>query len=194
MYKHYFTFLIQLSLSLFLNVCSIQVKVTEGILEGEIVNNKYGAPFHSFKGIPFAAAPIGDLRFQTPEPALTWDGVRDAKVEGSVCFHYDLLKVRHPSHQGSEDCLFPNVYSPNVTTEVPYPVMVWIHGGGFISDSSDEYKPEFILRKDVILVTINYRLGVLGFLSLEAEDIPGNAGMKDQVAALRWVKKNIKDS
>lgn len=95
---------------------------------------------------------------------------------------------------GSEDCLYLNVYSPNIIPSTPYPVMVFIHGGGFVSGSGndDEYGPQFLVRKDVVVVTFNYRLEILGFLSLETEDIPGNAGMKDQVAALRWIKANIR--
>lgn len=84
------------------------------------------------------------------------------------------------------------MYSPNINPKQPLPVMVYIHGGGFFSGSGSEYEPKYLIRKDVILVTFNYRLEVLGFISLDTEDIPGNAGMKDQVAALKWIKKNIK--
>lgn len=99
-----------------------------------------------------------------------------------------------PGHPvGSEDCLYLNVYTPSLKPPTPTPVMVFIHGGGFLwgSGNDDLYGPEFLVRKGVVLVTFNYRLGALGFLSLDTEDIPGNAGMKDQVAALRWIKKNI---
>lgn len=94
---------------------------------------------------------------------------------------------------GSEDCLYLNVYTKTVTPEAPLPVMVWIHGGSFYTGSgnSDYYGPEFFMQHDVILVTFNYRLEVLGFLSLNNEEVPGNAGLKDQVAAMKWVKKNI---
>lgn len=95
---------------------------------------------------------------------------------------------------GSEDCLYINVYTPEIKPKKPLPVMVWIHGGGFMSGSgnSDFYGPDFLMPQEVILVTFNYRLEVLGFLCLDTEDVPGNAGMKDQVAALRWVKRNIR--
>ncbi|XP_041980320.1 juvenile hormone esterase-like [Aricia agestis] len=172
----------------------VQVKVHEGILEGEVVENEYGKPFCSFKGIRYAQPPVGDLRFKAPQPAKPWQGVRSAKEHGPDCYHYDAFTFPLPPPQGSEDCLYLNVYTPTVSPAKPLPVMVWIHGGGFISGSGSDmlYGPEFVVRKDVILVTLNYRLEVLGFLCLDTEDIPGNAGMKDQVAALRWIKKNIK--
>lgn len=93
----------------------------------------------------------------------------------------------------SEDCLYLNVYSPDIKPTSPIPVMVWIHGGGFIwgSGNDDLYGPEYLVKHEVVLVTFNYRLEALGFLCLDTPDIPGNAGMKDQVAALRWIKKNI---
>jgi carboxylesterase type B len=99
---------------------------------------------------------------------------------------------------GSEDCLFLNVYTqqlPLDTINTLKPVMVWIHGGGFSTGSSksDLYGPEFLLTEDIVLVTINYRLGIFGFLSFEdaSLEVPGNAGLKDMVMALKWVQKNI---
>ncbi|CAH4034089.1 unnamed protein product [Pieris brassicae] len=182
-----------ISLALFIGyVTSVQVTIEEGIVEGVEVNNHYGSPYHSFRGIPYAEPPLQDLRFKAPQPFKPWTGVRQAKEYGSVCLHYNLFIVPYPPATGSEDCLFINVHSPNVTSQELYPVMVWIHGGGFVSGSGDEYKPDFLIRKGVILVTFNYRLEVLGFLSLGTEDAPGNAGMKDQVLAMRWVKKNIR--
>lgn len=94
---------------------------------------------------------------------------------------------------GSEDCLYLNVYSPEINPIEPLPVMIYIHGGGFHTGSGndDMCGPEFLVRNNVVFVTFNYRLEVLGFLCLDTEDVPGNAGMKDQVAALRWVNENI---
>lgn len=94
---------------------------------------------------------------------------------------------------GNEDCLYLNVYTKNLTPSNSLPVMVWIHGGGFYTGSgnSDYYGPDFFIAHDVILVTFNYRLEVLGFLCLDTEEVPGNAGLKDQVMALKWVKNNI---
>nr|ATJ44483.1 acetate esterase 8 [Helicoverpa armigera] len=170
----------------------VQVKVSEGVLEGEVVHNVYrGTLYSSFKGIPYAQPPVGDLRFKAPQPPKPWDGVREAKEFGPKCFQNDIFT--NSGTIGSEDCLYLNVYTPNVNPDKPLPVMFWVHGGAFVSGggNDDLYGPEFLLRKDVVVVTINYRLEILGFLCLDTEDVPGNAGMKDQVAALRWVNKNI---
>ncbi|KAH9641187.1 hypothetical protein HF086_004574 [Spodoptera exigua] len=169
----------------------VQVRVSEGLLEGERVENPYGGSFYSFKGIPYAQPPIGDLRFKAPQPPKPWDGVRFAKDFGPKCYQNDLFM--NTGKIGEEDCLYLNVYTPKIKPDKPLPVMFWIHGGGFFcgSGNDDLYGPEFLIRHDVVLVTINYRLDVLGFLCLDTEDVPGNAGMKDQVQALRWVNKNI---
>ncbi|PZC78162.1 hypothetical protein B5X24_HaOG200122 [Helicoverpa armigera] len=170
----------------------VQVRVSEGLLEGEVVHNEYGGTLYSsFKGIPFAQPPLGDLRFKAPQPPKPWDGVREAKEFGPKCIQYDsFIKA---GLLGSEDCLYLNVYTPKVNPDKPLPVMFWVHGGAFMTGGSNDdlYGPEFLLRKGVVVVTINYRLEILGFLSLDTKDVPGNAGMKDQVAALRWVNKNI---
>lgn len=97
---------------------------------------------------------------------------------------------------GSEDCLTLNVYTPSPLAHPRRPVMVWIHGGGFVAGSgkTDLYGPDYLISEDVVVVTINYRLGVFGFLALEDPSlgVPGNAGLKDQVMALKWVQKNIR--
>ncbi|XP_063534520.1 juvenile hormone esterase-like [Cydia strobilella] len=168
----------------------VKVSVSEGVLEGSHEKNEYGGTFYSFKGIPYAEPPLGDLRFKAPQPPKPWTGVRSAKDFGPICFQMNPI-TKTP--WGSEDCLYLNIYTPNLTPEKPLPVMFYIHGGSFAIGSSndDMYGPEFLIRHDVILVTINYRLEVLGFLGLDSKDAPGNAGMKDQVQAMRWVKKNI---
>ncbi|XP_026744640.1 venom carboxylesterase-6-like [Trichoplusia ni] len=170
----------------------VQVRVEEGILEGEKVGNAFGVPFYSFKGIPYAQPPIGDLRFKAPVPPKPWSGIRKAKEFGPMCYQYDMFFDKG-ARSGSEDCLYLNVYTPDVNPEKPLPVMFWIHGGGLITGSGNDnfYGPEFLLRQGVVVVTINYRLEVFGFLCLNTADVPGNAGMKDQVQALRWVNKNI---
>ncbi|XP_014357082.2 juvenile hormone esterase [Papilio machaon] len=170
----------------------VQVRVKEGMLEGELCEDEIGGTFFSFRGIPYAEPPIGDLRFKPPQPKKAWDGVRDAKKFGPICCQCNLNK-EEVAPSASEDCLFLNVYTPDIKPKNALPVMFYIHGGGLVSGSGndDMYGPEFLVRHDVILVTFNYRLEVLGFLCLDTEDIPGNAGMKDQVAALRWVNENI---
>lgn len=131
--------------------------------------------------------------FQAPKPAKPWSGVRSAKEFGPVCYQREGFAIDTPLPAGSEDCLYINIYSPSIRPSKPLPVMFWIHGGGFIWGSGNDnvYGPEFLIRHDVILVTFNYRVGVLGFLCLDTKDVPGNAGMKDQVLALKWVNRNI---
>ncbi|XP_063921165.1 juvenile hormone esterase-like [Zophobas morio] len=171
------------------------VSLAQGKLLGKVSENLNGENFYSFHGIPYAKPPIENLRFKAPQPPESWSGVRDATKEGSECCsrHMIFLNVL-----GSEDCLTLNVYTPHLPGSAntgPKPVMVWIHGGAFKSGSSkrDVYGPEYLLTEDIVLVTINYRLGIFGFLHLEdpSLDIPGNAGLKDMVMALKWVQKNI---
>ncbi|XP_050563387.1 juvenile hormone esterase-like [Spodoptera frugiperda] len=171
----------------------VEVDVAQGRLRGEILETVTGeTTYCSFKGIPYAKPPVGPLRFKDPQPPEPWDGVRNATQHGSVCPQVELLNnIVIP---GDEDCLFLNVYTPTLTPKSPLPVMVFIHGGSFKFGSGDVdvYGPDFLVAKDVIVVTINYRLDVLGFLTLGTKEVPGNAAMKDQVFALRWVNKNIK--
>lgn len=106
-----------------------------------------------------------------------------------MCPQVDILtNIVNP---GSEDCLFLNVFSLNLTPSTLRPVIVYIHGGGFVSGAGSDFQPDFLVRYDIVVVTINYRLGALGFLSMGTEEVPGNAGLKDQVAALKWVQENI---
>ncbi|XP_026315291.1 juvenile hormone esterase-like isoform X2 [Hyposmocoma kahamanoa] len=167
-------------------------QIEQGKLRGVVCENNEGK-YLAFKGIPYAKPPVGILRFKAPEPPEPWEGVLDASEHGPVCPQFNERLNRMET--GSEDCLYLNVYTPGGATASPrlLPVMVWIHGGAFYTGSgnSDFYGPEFFMAHDVIFVTFNYRLEVLGFLCLDNEDIPGNAGLKDQVEALKWVKKNI---
>ncbi|CAB3246688.1 unnamed protein product [Arctia plantaginis] len=168
----------------------VQVTVEQGTLNGEIVTSVIGENYYSFKGIPYAKPPVGALRFKDPEDPISWDGVRDAKVHGSVCPQLNILTNTYIP--GSEDCLFVNVYTPNVKPETPLPVLVHIHGGAYLfgSGDTDLYGPDFFVS-EMVVVTFNYRLATLGFLSLGNCEVSGNAGLKDQVAALKWVQKNI---
>ncbi|SPP84094.1 esterase B1 [Drosophila guanche] len=148
--------------------------------------------YYAFEGIPFAQPPVRELRFRAPQPAQPWQGIRDCTYPRAKPMqkHFVLSIV-----EGSEDCLYLNVYAKKLDTERPLPVLVWIYGGGFqIGEASrDFYSPDYFMKQDVILVTFNYRVGALGFLSLADRDldVPGNAGLKDQVMALRWVRENI---
>ena len=146
-----------------------------------------------FAGIPYAAPPIGPLRWQPPAPAPPWPGVRDATRPGPRCMQAstDLELGRHTD----EDCLSLNVWTPPVSQDERRPVMVWIHGGSFINGSSGIYDAgRLAARGDIVVVTINYRLGALGFLAhpaLGRNGDVGNYGLADQQAALRWVRDNI---
>lgn len=144
--------------------------------------------YYSFKGIPYAAAPVGALRFRNPAPPKSWSGVRDASSHGNHCPNDGLSGIGAGGH---EDCLFLNVYTPNLTGNLP--VMFWIHGGAFVIGDGNTlvYGPDLLVRENVIVVTINYRLSSLGFLSTADKNAQGNYGLKDMVMALRWVKKNI---
>ncbi|XP_041988351.1 juvenile hormone esterase-like isoform X2 [Aricia agestis] len=165
------------------------VRTAQGFVKGRL--HRGDVTYFAFKGIPYARPPLGELRFKAPEPPESWSGIRDAGEHGPVCPQYNERLDRIDT--GSEDCLYLNVYSKAVQPPRPLPVMVWIHGGSFFTGSgnSDFYGPEFFMAHDMVLVTFNYRLEVFGFLCLDTEDVPGNAGLKDQVAALRWVKSNI---
>jgi len=148
----------------------------------------------AFKGIPYAAAPVGKLRWHAPQPPSPWSGVRDAVAHGARCLSA-LEKDREPGPR-SEDCLYLNVWTAANSTAEKRPVMVWVHGGGFQFGSSagPAIDGTALAQKGVIVVSFNYRLGVLGFLAhpdLDAEGPSGNYGLQDQLAALRWVKGNI---
>ncbi|KAJ8723120.1 hypothetical protein PYW08_003032 [Mythimna loreyi] len=170
----------------------VEVKVQQGWLSGEVKETITGdGKYYSFKGIPYAQPPLGKLRFKAPQPPLPWEGIRKATDHGPTCPQKCIFT--EAIIPGSEDCLYLNVYSPDIMPTSPLPVMVFIHGGGYKSGSGndDNYGPDFLVPHGVILVTINYRLEALGFLCLDTEEVPGNAGLKDQVAALRWVRDNI---
>ncbi|KAH8370240.1 hypothetical protein KR093_002745 [Drosophila rubida] len=171
----------------------VKVPVKQGVLVGEQHQLPNGLQYERFLGVPYAQPPVGELRYRSPVP-----------LERFTEHELDCSKERDVSHQrdpftqevvGSENCLFLNVYAPKNTSKskTPLPVMVWIHGGGFWfgSGNNDYTFPAQLMQEDVIVVTLNYRLGALGFLSLPGAGIYGNAGLKDQRLALQWVQQNI---
>jgi para-nitrobenzyl esterase len=177
-----------------------EVRTREGMLRGS-----NDGPVLAFKGIPYAAPPVGDLRWHAPRPPAPWSGVRDATQFAASCEQ----PQRNPTAvipwtaeyladaPFSEDCLYLNVWTPSPHPSAHLPVVVWIHGGGFVEGSGavPVYNGAHLAQRGVVVVTINYRLGLFGFLALpqlDAErDGSGEFGMMDQVAALRWVKANI---
>lgn len=157
-------------------------------LRGEITSKEY----LSWKGIPYAKPPIGRLRFKPPVVHEGWSGTRDATKHGHVCIQ--KVPSKPSKVVGDEDCLYLNVYAPpKRSSNEPYPVMVWVHGGAFTSGSgnSEVFNPELLVNENVIVVTMNYRLGVLGFLSTDDQYSQGNYGLKDILTACEWVKNNI---
>ena len=146
-----------------------------------------------FLGIPYAAPPVGPLRWQPPQPAASWSGVRDATAFAPHC---PQLAGPFGEASTSEDCLYLNVFTPSGWRPGSgNPVMVWIHGGALVSGESNDYDPTQLVSRGVTVVTINYRLGALGFLAhpalAGANGQSGDYGLMDQQAALRWVQRNI---
>ena len=154
-----------------------------------------------FRGIPYAAPPVGKLRWQPPQKPPSWTGVQNATSFGPACPQQEVSELEGGGDLGrmAEDCLYLNIWKPITQRNEKLPVMVWIHGGGFGvgAGSGPEYPGDRLARKGSIVVTLNYRLGALGFFvheDLEKESpagVSGNYGLLDQIAALRWVKKNI---
>ncbi|XP_034244057.1 juvenile hormone esterase-like isoform X2 [Thrips palmi] len=197
------------------------VRIETGALRGRRKRTAKGAVYFSFRGIPYATPPLGDLRFRAPRPAQPWSGVRDAGsfgpqamqslmiiplgprswTPGGVAAHAKtvpaLLRAGWRGLRAKEDCLYANVYTPQLPRLASHPglpVLVFIHGGGFRhSDGSDTLLgPEYVMEAGgIVLVTFNYRLGPFGFLAVGTAEAPGNAGLKDQALLLHWLRDNI---
>jgi para-nitrobenzyl esterase len=174
-----------------------RVKTVNGIVEGAI---EKGSGIRSFKGIPFAEPPVGDLRWKPPQPVKNWKGVRMADRFGPKAFQRPVFSdMVFRSNGMSEDCLYLNVWTPAKSDREKLPVLVYFYGGGFIAGDGSEprYDGESMARKGIVAVTVNYRLNVFGFfahpeLTKESpQHASGNYGLLDQHAALLWVQKNI---
>lgn len=162
-----------------------QVRIEEGILEGNHRNGVF-----RFRGVPYAAAPVGELRWAPPQPPAAWDGVRDATNFGNAAIQTVDTGVDLGA-QPSEDCLYLNVWSPSIDPQARQPVMVWIHGGGFLNwaASMPEWHGSSLAQRGVTMVSFNYRLGAFGFL--DHPEAGGNFAVQDWIAALDWVSRNI---
>nr|XP_015820281.2 uncharacterized protein ces2b [Nothobranchius furzeri] len=183
---------------------ALEVHTKLGSLRGEIVSVKgKETGVHAFLGVPFAKPPLGpSLRLTAPQPVEKWEGVRDATKQPNMCIQdvqaveYLLEKLGGLSMDipaASEDCLYLNIYTPaNRAPDAKLPVIVWIHGGGFTLGSASMFDGSAMAAyQDVVVVLIQYRLGLLGFFSTGDEQVSGNFGLLDQIQALRWVKEHI---
>jgi para-nitrobenzyl esterase len=165
-----------------------RAKVASGVVVGEVIDT-----ISTFKGIPYAAAPVGELRWKAPQPAAAWAGERAANAYGASCSQNARLGAEA---KVSEDCLYLNVFAPQAAKNLP--VMVWIHGGSNLNGSGAVYNGAAFAKSGVVAVTVNYRMGAFGFFAhpeLTKAAAPGeplaNYGLMDQTAALQWVQKNI---
>jgi para-nitrobenzyl esterase len=171
-----------------------QVRIDSGSIEGAVNDGVL-----SFKGIPFAAPPLGNLRWRPPQPVQTWEGVREAKEYGHDCMQKPFPGDAAPlGNEPGEDCLTLNVWRPAGKVK-KLPVMVWIYGGGFVNGGSSPavYSGAQFAKQNVAFVSFNYRLGRFGFFGFPAltqefpDELKGNYGYMDQLAALQWVQRNI---
>ncbi|CAG9765017.1 unnamed protein product [Ceutorhynchus assimilis] len=167
------------------------VSLPNGQIHGHRLQTFTNKTYHAYQSIPYATPPLGELRFQAPQPAQNWTGILNATKDSRICF-----QLNSDSPKESEDCLYINVFTPvldrvNQTNKLP--VIFWIYGGGLRNGAAQfrTYRPDYWMDEDVILVTHNYRVGIFGFLSTGDSVIPGNNGLKDQVLALQWTYDNI---
>jgi para-nitrobenzyl esterase len=174
-----------------------RVKTSVGVVEGTA---DPGTGVRTFRGVPFAEPPVGDLRWKPPQPLKKWKGVRQATQFGPRCMQAPVFgDMNFRSGSMSEDCLYLNVWTPARSAKERLPVLVYFYGGGFVAGSGDEprYDGESMARLGVVSVTVNYRLGVFGFFAHpkltkeSSHKASGNYALMDQAAALRWVRENI---
>jgi para-nitrobenzyl esterase len=174
--------------------CASPVRIESGALQGVDANG-----LSIYKGVPYAAPPLGELRWREPQPVKPWPGIRKAAAFSPACMQAGVSMPGESPPSVSEDCLYLNIWTPVRKSNGQLPVLVWIHGGGYTNGSAAMplYWGDRLAQKGVVVVTIAYRLGPLGFLAhpeLTAESrhhSSGNYGLMDQIAALEWVHKNI---
>uniref|UniRef100_A0A1B6D1F0 Carboxylesterase type B domain-containing protein n=1 Tax=Clastoptera arizonana TaxID=38151 RepID=A0A1B6D1F0_9HEMI len=169
-----------------------EVTIQQGIIRGKYDTTINGRSYAAFIGIPYAQARVGKQKFKEPKASKPWVGILFATEKRPVCLQYDQFTN---VMIGDEDCLYLDIYTPsvpvNAQTSRLLDVIVYINGEGFTSSSGNDFGPNYLLDRDVVFVTFNYRVGALGFLSTGDLIVPGNNGLKDQSAALRWVQRNI---
>ncbi|XP_015110997.1 esterase E4 [Diachasma alloeum] len=163
-----------------------EVTFSLGKVKGSLLESRLGKKIYAFRGLRYAEGPIGPLRFKLAVPAKPWTNVFDASEEGPSC-------PRQGGQNKSDDCLRLNVYSTKLGPETKRPVIVFFHPGAFVGFSGQSYVfgPQYLMDEDIVLVTVNFRLGAIGFTATGDALSPGNLGLKDQVEALRWIQKNI---
>ncbi len=176
---------------------TVQQKTADGVLEGVVSADGL---VRTFKGIPFAAPPVGELRWKAPQPVIPWRGVRNASEFGARCMQGNIYSdmIFHDAGP-SEDCLHLNLWMPANPTSAKLPVMVWIYGGGYQAGATSEGRQDGgnLSKRGVVVVSMDYRLGIFGFFSHpelakeSGHNSSGNYGLMDQFAALQWVRKNI---
>jgi para-nitrobenzyl esterase len=167
------------------------VSTATGKVQG-FINNTVA----EFLGIPYAAPPVGSLRWQPPQAAASWQGTRQATTYGNTCAQITTLGVFAGPANNNEDCLYSNVFTPNLDTNANLPVIVWIHGGGNLDGESNDYDGSKMAQQgNTVVVTFNYRLNLMGFLAVPSLDTEGhnfgNYGLLDQQMMLKWVRQNI---
>ncbi len=187
---------IALSAAAFSAHAGTDVRIETGPIQGQAADGVI-----AFKGIPYAQPPVGALRWRAPQPVAPWTAVRAATQFGADCMQHPFGGDAAPlGVTPAEDCLYLNVWRPAASTRKPLPVMVWIHGGGFVNGGSSPamYDGSGFAKSGVVLVSLNYRLGRFGFFAHPAltaanadQEMLGNYGYMDQLAALRWVQRNI---
>ncbi|XP_070545583.1 neuroligin-4, X-linked-like [Ptychodera flava] len=196
----YFSLILNLSSvlahsSTYTNFTYVITETVYGAVRGMRVLQDDGKYLDVFAGIPFASPPIGDLRFAHPKPPLPWVGtIKDTFRFKAACPQREwfLLDSFESFDNYDEDCLYLNIYAPHVPSEQnSYPVMLWIYGGAYEYGTAEEYDGSILAQKNVVVVTTNYRIGVLGWLSTDNDVAPGNYGLLDQIEAMKWVKGNI---
>ncbi|CAH1106974.1 unnamed protein product [Psylliodes chrysocephalus] len=168
-----------------------EVRITDGTVLGKLIVTHKNTEFYAFQDIPYAQPPIGPLRLMEALPALPWEGVLNTTENSKICYQFNQ---KHFDSRENEDCLVLNVYSTaDQSDDELLPVLFWIHGGGFSVSSGaiDLFGPHYFMDKKIVVVTVNFRLGPLGFLSTDDGVLPTNLGLRDQNLALKWVQKNI---